>query len=893
MMLSKAFGRWAMVGFLVMAALAGGINRAVADQGEDPNEPISILEWLVTDSVEQALPAFDEVKNLEGKVFELKNLLGFEPVEIKEWWPMAGDELDWDGELKLQWRQRAASEDPNHFVRLSEGAEDGSAGSAEMIYLAAYVEAKRWMKIELEVKSCHLLKAYLDNQEIATKASSEKPAKKESAKPGKATAKLVLETGKHLLLIKALRDPNNAEDWQIQAELKPDEGWQSCNLVLGVDPASKMNLGRLAHSPSVGQVSISPDGELIGLVRRGRKSLEGKSESWLELRRSVDNSLVNTYRGGMKISSIKWAPVGRKFSYTSSENGERTLWLVDLETGLVKPLIEDVKEMGGYSWSPEGSFIIYSVTEKPEKDETEKTGLRRVRGMEDRQSGWRNRSFLYQLNVATGTRRRLTAGRLSTNLNSISPDGKKVLFSQSRPNYEERPYEETEMFVLELSTMKVESLWKNKWSASAQWSPDGEKLLVTGGPATFGEIGENVPAGMITNDYDTQAFIFDLQTKEVDPITREFDPQIKGEWWSKTEDAIYFRAVDKSHVRLFRFDPAAKTYEVIDTGVEVLGGMDIAENYPRAVYTGSSAAMPLKVFTMELKERKPQLLLYPGQKEYRDVTLSEVERWTFRNERNVEIEGRIYYPPEFDAGEEYPCMVYYYGGTNPVSRSFDGSYPYNLWAGQGYVVYILQPSGATGFGQEFSALHVNDWGIIVADEIIDGVKQFLAAHAFVDAERVGCLGASYGGFMTQLLQTRTDIFAAAVSHAGISSISSYWGEGYWGYLYCAISAADSHPWSRPELFVKQSSLFNADKINTPLLLLHGTVDTNVPPGESIQLFTALKLLGREVELVEVEGQNHGISEYKKRKLWMKTIMAWFDKHLKDQPQWWEELYEEK
>lgn len=144
--------------------------------------------------------------------------------------------------------------------------------------------------------------------------------------------------------------------------------------------------------------------------------------------------------------------------------------------------------------------------------------------------------------------------------------------------------------------------------------------------------------------------------------------------------------------------------------------------------------------------------------------------------------------------------------------------------------------------------------------------------------------------MTMLLITRTDLFAAAISHAGISSISSYWGEGYWGYLYSAVATANSFPWNRPDIYVEQSPLFQADKVKTPLLLLHGVDDTNVPIGESVQFYTALKLLGKQVELVQVDGQNHHILAYQKRIQWTKSILAWFDKWLKGQPQWWEELY---
>jgi dipeptidyl aminopeptidase/acylaminoacyl peptidase len=147
--------------------------------------------------------------------------------------------------------------------------------------------------------------------------------------------------------------------------------------------------------------------------------------------------------------------------------------------------------------------------------------------------------------------------------------------------------------------------------------------------------------------------------------------------------------------------------------------------------------------------------------------------------------------------------------------------------------------------------------------------------------------------MTMLLQTRTDIFAAAIAHAGISSISSYWGEGYWGYAYSAIATADSYPWTRRDIYIAQSPLFHADKISTPLLLLHGSADTNVPPGESTQLFTALKILGREVEYIQILDQNHHILTYNKRILWTKTILAWFDRWLKYQPEWWQHLYPNK
>jgi dipeptidyl aminopeptidase/acylaminoacyl peptidase len=228
-----------------------------------------------------------------------------------------------------------------------------------------------------------------------------------------------------------------------------------------------------------------------------------------------------------------------------------------------------------------------------------------------------------------------------------------------------------------------------------------------------------------------------------------------------------------------------------------------------------------------------------------------------------------------------------------VERDFGGRYPLEWWAAEGYVVYVLQPSGAIGWGQRFSAAHVNDWGETTAKEVIEGTDRFVAAHPYVDSKRVGCIGASYGGFLTMRLVTVTNRFAAAVSHAGISSLDYYWGDGYWGYSYSSVATAKSFPWNRRDVYVDKSPLFHADSVRTPILLTHGTSDTNVPTGESDAFYTALKLLGAPVEYVQVEGLDHIITDHAKRLVWSRSIVAWFDRWLKGQPEWWNDLYPDR
>jgi len=549
--------------------------------------------------------------------------------------------------------------------------------------------------------------------------------------------------------------------------------------------------------------------------------------------------------------------------------------------------LKNIENLSDYNWAPDASFLIYAITEKPKED---KDGLKKLQGMADRWPSWRNKDELYLLDVKTRMNRQLTKSKNSSYLYDIHPNENKILLMQSKVDYKNRPYSKTFLYTLDLNTMQVDSIWSGQWFKGASYSPDGNKLLVNGAPAIFDGIGNTLPNDIIPSGSETESYIFDLETRIINPITKNFDPSVTTSYWYKNN--IYFTVTDKSQKQLYKYDTKFKTYSKIDIEVEVINKIAYAENAPFAVYYGSSVTQPQAAYYINLKKERVNLLSNPSKEIYKHTKLSKVKRWTFNNENDVEIEGRVYYPPNFDADNKYPCIVYYYGGVSPVSRDFGGRYPKNYYAAHDYIIYVLQPSGCVGFGQEFAALHVNDWGKIVVEEIIDGTKKFLGAHSFVDKDRVGCIGASYGGFMTMLLMTKTDIFAAGISHAGISDISSYWGEGFYGYWYNSIAAANSFPWNRKDIYIDQSPIFGANNIKSPLLLLHGDADTNVPPGESRQLYTALKLLGKEVELIEVAGQNHWILEHNKRKKWTKTIVAWFDKWLKQDDSWWKELYSE-
>jgi len=844
---------------------------------EEKTSRINMNEWLVLGPLPSPLPAFhDDSQN----AYLPENLLRFEDLDFLDLKPEVNSSIVWHDGKGYQWNK---TEDVQNIIRMP-----SKNKSISTYFFSTYIDSSRWTQAELSVKCDQIFSIFLDGNQISTKSKFNATSNKNNAASGRTLSReLELETGKHLITIKFIHDPKINPELVFNAHLILDEKFTSSALKLSLSPKQRMNISTLLDGSKVTYASISPSGKFAALSFRKTIPPTDESESWVQLYTLPDLNPIQTYRGGNSISSLNWALKGNKFSYTSRDGSKGTIWVVDLDKGTSVPVLKNMENLGSHTWAPDSSYIIFSVTTEGKKD---RKGVKRILNPEDRQPGWRDRNHLFKLTFPDLVKQRLTAGSLSTYLNSISPDSQKLLFIRSTVDLSQRPYSKTYLYSIDINSLVEEKIWEGAWFQSAKWGPDGEKLLVLGGPSTFGDTGMNLPEGTIPNEYDTQAYIFDLKTKKAEPISQKFKPSINQALWDHNQNCLYLTAIDRSYIRLYKYDLVKKIYSLLQTDVDVISGFDLSQERNTAVYTGSSVSQPEKAYFLDLNKGENKLLEDPEQKQYRYIELGEVKDWSFENERGVEIQGRIYFPPDFNPDKKYPCIVNYYGGTTPILRSFGGRYPLNLYAAQGYIVYVLQPSGAIGFGQEFSALHVNDWGLRVADEIILGVKKFLESHPYLDEKRVGCIGASYGGFMTMLLVSKTNLFNTAIAHAGISSISSYWGEGYWGYSYSAVASANSFPWNRQDIYLEQSPLFNANKISTPLLLLHGSVDTNVPPGESTQLFTALKLLGREVEYIQILDQNHHIMTYGKRILWTKTIMAWFDRWLKHQPDWWLNLY---
>lgn len=691
-------------------------------------------------------------------------------------------------------------------------------------------------------------------------------------------AEVAVQTGDHQLLILV----GGVEDWNaldLSWEGKDDHDQ------LNTERPSRyrLNAEQLFDAKTTTAVSLSPDGEHVIWRREYFTEQTGDTpQAQVQLYNLASRQVVFEWND-TRVGQFSWQPSGEQVAFVQNDR----LHTLRVGDGEVRRHSEPLERLGALRWLDE-ERLLFTLSEREDEHDGQ---VKRYRALEDRWNYFRQSADVFTLNLESQRINQVTSLGERVSVQDVSADGEYLLISQSIVDYAEPPHSLTRLLQVNIASGDTDTIGEYRTFNQARYAEDG--LYVVAGPEFADHSGRNLADDdLLANNYDGQLYWMNQQGGDVRGLSLDFDPAIGGIEVTNGSDLV-LRTTDRDRAVLYHYAAEQSRFSKLDQEVDVIDTFSVSQSStPRIVFAGTSATAPQRTYMKDLRD-SAQLLWDSADDYYRLNSVTSTREWNFTNERGDTIYGRVYLPHDFDESQQYPALVYYYGGTTPVTRNFTGRYPFNLWADMGYVVYVLQPTGAIGFGQEFSARHVNAWGEYTTDDIIEGTRRFIDEHSFVDGDRVGNLGASYGGFMTMLLATKTDLFAASMSHAGISHISSYWGHGWWGFGYSGEASKGSFPWNAPELYRERSPLNFADQINTPLLLIHGDSDTNVPPGESHMMYTALKMLDKDVELVEFIGEDHAINRRTPRLLWWQTYMAFFDKHLKDEPEWWDYLYSDR
>ena len=561
--------------------------------------------------------------------------------------------------------------------------------------------------------------------------------------------KLTLEPASHQIVVKYLSAPDRKETPELSLDTEKEGIF-----TLTQEEGRLYTLADVLHGKRYTDVEVSPDGKYLIVAYRTTR-VGGQTTTTYVVRELATGKVL-----AERSEELHWMPRSSDYYLTRQGVAGKELVRVSPSTGIETVLTASLPE-GSFRFAPTEDYLLFSLVQEGPKEKKE---IYEYVDPDDRQPGWRDRIYLAKYDLASGLMQPLTYGYRQVFATDISADGRKVLMMVTKRRLEARPTTLYSLYMLDVHTLESELLVEDDgFISNALFSPDAKQVLIAGSPESLGGIGKHVKEGQTPSMIDTQLYLMEVSDKSVKPLTLNFHPNVMQTVWNKADGKVYFTAENRDYYSLYQMEPASGIIRQVEVPEDMVMNMGVSSQKPLLAFYGESVSNSHRLYTVDLKNLKPVLVEDLSKDILKDIRLGKCEAWNFVNSRGDTIYGRYYLPPHFDATQKYPMIVNYYGGCSPTSRNFESRYPHHAYAALGYVVYVIEPSGATGFGQEFSARHVNTFGDGVADDIIEGTRKFAAEHPFVNDSKIGCIGASYGGFMTQYLQTKTDIFRMPVS----------------------------------------------------------------------------------------------------------------------------------
>ena len=381
-------------------------------------------------------------------------------------------------------------------------------------------------------------------------------------------------------------------------------------------------------------------------------------------------------------------------------------------------------------------------------------------------------------------------------------------------------------------------------------------------------------------------YIYDLNTKDIKCITPELDLAVTnsvgsdcrlgGATTNQVEgECIYFVTTEGHSSYLNRMDKTGAIEKLTDFEGSV---DDISVKGEDILYIGMKHTKLQELYRIEGKAEKQMTRV--NEWVYAEKQLSRPEHISFEVERGVLIDGWIIKPVGMEEGKKYPAILDIHGGPKTVYGTVY-FHEMQYWANEGYAVFFCNPRGSDGKGNPFADIR-GKYGTIDYEDIMKFTDEVLKCCSFIDADRIGVTGGSYGGFMTNWIIGHTHRFKAAATQRSISNWVSMHGTTDIGYYFAEDQIAAT-PWSNQEKLWEHSPLKYADRVKTPLLVIHSEEDYRCWLVEGLQMFTALKLHGVEARLCMFRGENHEMTRSgkpKSRLRSLKEITEWFNKHLK-------------
>jgi dipeptidyl aminopeptidase/acylaminoacyl peptidase len=639
---------------------------------------------------------------------------------------------------------------------------------------------------------------------------------------------------------------------------------------------------------SISDVHVSPGGRSViyAVTTSDLPRAKRVTHIWMM---GIDGGSPRQLTSGEKgETSPVFSPDGKWISYISSKDGGPQLYLMPVGGGEAKKLTNISTGVSDPLWSPDGKWIAFSSDVYPEcggddacnqkiADNWSKGSLKAHSAdslLYRHWTQWKDgtRTHIFLANAATGAAKDITPGdfdspgfQLGGPLQyAFSPDGRELVFVS---NHDKQAASSTnnDLWLISLADPKAQprniTASNPAYDGSPMYSPDGKYIAYRL---------QKQPG------YESDLFrlaIYDRASGASTVLTESFRNWVDEFQWSDDSKSIYFAAPVEGQTPLYSVDLASKAVTQVLADKTILGWEITGK---RLFYTRSSVGEPVELFGTELgngKAAAASRLTHINDAVASEVDIRSAETMWVEGAGGAKVQVFIVKPHDFDPNKKYPLILNVHGGPQSQwSDAFRGDW--QVYPGAGYVVAFANPHGSTGYGQDFTAAISGDWAGKVNEDLMkltDAVEKL----PYVDRNRMGAMGWSYGGYMMMWFEGHTDRFKAIASMMGLYDTRSFYGgtEELWFPEW----DLKGQPWNSQQ-YEKGSPSNSVKNFKTPALVISGERDYRIPYTQSLQFFTALQKMNVPSKLIIYSNAGHWPSWYEMA-LYYTAHLEWFHRHL--------------
>tara|TARA_B110000046_G_scaffold26446_1_gene26491 strand:+ start:513 stop:2510 length:1998 start_codon:yes stop_codon:yes gene_type:complete len=634
------------------------------------------------------------------------------------------------------------------------------------------------------------------------------------------------------------------------------------------------NINDAISLKTVRSPQISPDGKWIAFTVSELNLEKDKSETRVWIIPAVGGDAIVMTSKDYSAGQPRWSPDNKHLSFLAAKNdGKTQVWTLNRQGGESQQLTKVIQGVSGHEWSPDGKRLLLSIRDpKPEELTKDKKDDKKAKPfIIDRlqfkrdYKGYldRYRTHLYTYVPGDSTAIQITSGDFDDTSPVWKPDGKSIAFVSNRTDNPDGNNNSDIWIVSADNTDKGQTLLqvtKNENAdRSPEWSPDGNYITYT----------------TVTDKkaiwYATQKLaIISASGGKPRFLAEKLDRNISSPKFSPDGKVIYFMLEESGTSKIASISPSGKNFRRIIKGDISIRDYVMNENFIFPLL--GKSLQPHEIY----RYRNDKLAKLTG---LNDVIISHmqkptVEKVTFKSTDDTSIEGFIVKPIGFDPTMKYPTILWNHGG--PVSQyEFSFHTIAQLFAANGYVTLLINPRGSSGYGQAFSEVIFADWGNKDYQDVMAGLD-YAIESGYVDTERLGVGGWSYGGMLTNYVITKSDRFKGAISGASAALYRANYGHDHYQLLW---EMELGLPWENADAWERISPFNQVANIYTPTLWIGGSDDWNVPIINSEHMYQAMKRLGRETQLVVYPGEHHGLRRPSFIKDRYERFLNWFDEHV--------------